>query len=216
MKNIAIAICAVALLFAACKSGTTEPAKTDSTAAATASADNKSEWVPVDSATAMKAMMDAATPGKEHEMLAKMNGNWKAETTMWMAPDGPPMVSTGNVVYKMILGGRYQQMLFSGNMMGAPFEGIGTTGYDNARKVFISSWMDNQSTSVMNLDGTWDEASKTITFTGKMFCAPNGKWCDMKETFRIIDDKNQLMEMWGPDMKTGKPYKNMEIKLTKK
>lgn len=215
MKKIALVFCAASFLFA-CKSDTTDASKKDSTTVAAASADAKSEWVPVDSATAMKVMMETGTPGKEHEMLAKSNGNWKAETTMWMSPDAPPMVSTGNVVNKMILGGRYQEMNFSGDMMGQKFEGIGTTGYDVARKVFISSWMDNMSTTVMNMEGNWDEASKSITFTGKMYCAPNGKWCEMKETFKMIDDKTQLMEMWGPDMKTGKPFKNMEIKLTRK
>jgi hypothetical protein len=52
-------------------------------------------------------------------MLAKSNGTWKAETTMWMAPDAPPMVSNGTATTKMILGGRYQQMTFKGDMMGS-------------------------------------------------------------------------------------------------
>jgi hypothetical protein len=213
MKKIAITFCAVSLLFA-CKSDTKDANKSDTTS--TTTADAKSEWVPVDSATAMKAMMEAGTPGKEHAMLAKSTGTWKAETTMWMSPDAPPMTSTGTAVNKMILGGRYQEMSFKGDMMGQAFEGLGTTGYDNARKVWTSTWVDNMSTMIMNMDGTWDEATKTITFTGKMFCAPNGKMCDMKENFRMVDDNTQVMEMYGPDMKTGKQFKNMEIKLTRK
>jgi hypothetical protein len=84
MKNIAIAICAVSLFFA-CKTETKETVKSDSTTATTTKSD---EWIPVDSATAMKTMMEAGTPGKEQAMLAKSNGTWKAETTMWMSPDG--------------------------------------------------------------------------------------------------------------------------------
>ncbi len=214
MKKITLAICAVTLLFA-CKSDTKDTAKSDSATATLTAAAQSDEWVPVDSATAMKTMMEAGTPGQEQAMLAKSNGTWKAETTMWMAPDAPPMVSKGVVTNKMIMGGRYQLMTFKSDMMGAPFEGIGTTGYDNARKVWTSSWVDNMSTGIMNMDGTWDEATKSIISTGKMICPANGKMCEMKQVLKMIDDNTQLMEMYGPDMKTGKQYKNMEIKLTR-
>jgi hypothetical protein len=215
MKNIAITLCAVSLFFA-CKNDSKDGAKSsDTTASVSATAAKSDEWIPVDSATAMKSMMEYATPGKEQAMLAKSNGTWKAETTMWMAPDAPPMVSKGTANTKMIMGGRYQQMTFKGDMMGQPFEGIGTTAYDNARKVWTSSWIDNMSTGIMNMEGTWDEATKTMTTTGKMLCPANGKWCEMKEVFKMVDDNTQVMEMYGPDMKTGKSYKNMEIKLTR-
>ena len=213
MKKIVITLCAASFLFA-CNSATKDAKPSDST---TAVKDTTSEaWVPVDSATAMKTMMEAGTPGKEQAMLAKSSGAWKAETTMWMSPDAPPMKSTGAVTNTMVLGGRYQQMHFKGDMMGMPFEGMGTTGYDNARKVWVSSWIDNMGTGISNMEGTWDDATKTLTTTGKMLCPGNGKWCDMKETLKIVDDNTQVMEMYGPDMKTGKQYKNMEIRLTKK
>jgi hypothetical protein len=37
----------------------------------------------------------------------------------------------------------------------------------------------------------------------------------LREIFKVIDDKNQLMEMYGPGP-DGKEYKMMEIKLTRK
>jgi hypothetical protein len=212
MKSIVITFCAVSLLFA-CKSETKDTAKTDTANSATSA--KPDEWVPVDSATAMKSMMEYGTPGKEQTMLAASSGTWNAETTMWMAPDAPPMVSKGVATTKMIMGGRYQQMTFKGDMMGQPFEGIATSGYDNARKVWTSSWIDNMSTGIMNMDGTWDESTKTLTSTGKMLCPANGKWCEMKEVQKMVDNNTQVMEMYGPDMKTGKMYKNMEIKLTR-
>jgi hypothetical protein len=48
-----------------------------------------------------------------------------------------------------------------------------------------------------------------------MICPGNGKECDMREVYKIVDDNNRIMEMYGPDMKTGKEYKNMEIKFTR-
>jgi len=100
--------------------------------------------------------------------------------------------------------------------MGQPFTGTSITGYDNAKKVFISTWIDNMSTAMMNMEGTWDDATKAINFKGKMICPANGKACEMREVFKMVDDNTQLMEMYGPDMKTGKEYKSMEIKFTRK
>ena len=219
MKQIAITFCTAVVLIA-CNSSTdnkTSDAKTDETKVASMTTETKSkEWVPVDSAAMEKAWMESMTPGKEHAMLAKSNGVWNAETIMWMTPEAPPEKSTATAENKMILGGRFQQTTFKGTMMNQPFEGVATTGYDNARKVFVSNWVDNMNTAVMNIEGPWDEASKSITMTGKMYCAANKMDCEMKEVFKIVDDNTQVMEMYGPDMKTGKQYKTMEVKYTRK
>lgn len=217
MKQTIIAFCAAFFLLA-CNSDNaatkTDESKSLSTDASVTSKDE--EWVPVDSATAMRTMMEAGTPGPQHAMLAKGDGKWTAETTMWMSPDAEPMKATSNAVNKMIFGGRYQQTTFKGDMMGMPFEGSSTTGYDNARKVYFTTWMDNMSTALMNMEGTWDDATKSINFKGKMLCPANGKECEMREVYKIVDDNTHIMEMYGPDMKTGKEYKNMEIKFVRK
>ena len=213
MKRILLLFSASALLFA-CNSASTDAAPGADSSATSTSAEKK-DWVPVDSATAMKTMMEVGTPGPEQALLAESDGSWKAETTMWMEPDSPPMTSTGTVINKMIMGGRYQEMTFKGDMMGMQFHGSSIIGYDKARKVWTSSWIDNMSTGIMNMDGVMDEATKTITYTGKMLCPANGQMCDTKEIVKMIDSKTQIMEMYGPDMKTGKSYKNMEIKLTR-
>ena len=220
MKLSIIAIC-TGLVLCSCNNETKDAATTNSDSGSSATTTAKTEasksgdWVPVDDSTAMKVMMEMGTPGEEHKMLAADNGVWKAEVSMWMNPDSLPMKSKGTVTNKMILGGRYQEGTFKGDMMGMPFEGVSTTGYDKARKVWTSSWIDNMSTMIMNMDGKWDDASKAIVFTGEMLCPANGKMCEMKQVYKKIDDNHQVMEMYGPDMKTGKQFKNMEMKLTK-
>jgi len=219
MKRITIAFCTAVFLFACNSEEKKDEPKTGETKMENSTSNSEAkadEWVPVDSATAMKSMMEAGTPGPMHAMLAKSDGGWTGETTMWMKPDGPPMKGTGTSSNKMIFGGRYQQSTFKGDFMGMPFEGTGTTGYDNAKKVFFTTWMDNMSTATMYMEGKWDEATKAIIFKGKMICPANGKECEMKEVFKMVDDNTQVMEMYGPDMQTGKEYKNMEIKFTRK
>jgi hypothetical protein len=116
----------------------------------------------------------------------------------------------------MIMDGRYQQANHSGNMMGMPFEGQSTLGYDNNSKQFISTWIDNAGTGIMVLKGTWDPGSKSMTLTGKMIDPVSGtnRETDIREVFKVVDDNTQTMEMYCPGM-DGKEFKTMEIKYTR-
>jgi hypothetical protein len=129
-----------------------------------------------------------------------------------MEPGAPPTTSTAEAKNEMILGGRYLQATNSGNFAGMPFEGIGITGYDNAKKVFVSTWIDNMGTGIMYLTGTWDAATKTINYNGSMVDPVSGKDIPVKEKVQIIDDKHQVMEMYS--LAGGKEFKTMEIKMT--
>ena len=55
----------------------------------------------------------------------------------------------------------------------------------------------------------------TLTGTTEDSVKGDGKEMAVKETFKIADDKTQLMEMYapGPD---GKEFKMMQIKFTRK
>lgn len=175
------------------------------------------EWKPVDSATATKAWMDYATPGEMQKMLAKSDGNWVGETTMWMENGSQPMMSKSEATNKMVFDGRYQMSTHKGDMMGMPFEGISIVGYDNSKKKFVSSWIDNMGTGIMNMEGIWNASTKSIEFKGKMTDPSRpGKDCNVREIYTFVDDNTQKMEMYGPDAKTGKEFKTMEINYTRK
>ena len=162
----------------------------------------------------MKAWQDYMTPGDVHRMLAKSDGLWNVETTMWMDAGSEPMKSKGTCTNTMLMGGRYQQSDFKSEMMGQPFEGRSLLGYDNAKHSFISTWIDNMGTGVMVIEGKWDEATKSIHYTGTMTDPISGKDMPIRETFTIKDDNHHMMEMWvqGPD---GKEMKSMEILFTR-
>jgi hypothetical protein len=226
MKRITLAICTATFLFVACSDDKKTEDKTASDTSSDSSTtkmdkmDKMDEKKPEaytmpDSATMMKNWEMCMTPGKEHAMLAKSNGTWTAEVTNWMDPSKPPIKSKATTINKMLLGGRYQESSTNGTMMGMPFEGKGVTGYDNAKKVFVSTWVDNMGTGIMTMEGPWDEASKSITFKGKTMDPMTMRETSLKEIFKIVDDNNQLMEMYapGPD---GKELKMMEIKFTRK
>jgi Protein of unknown function (DUF1579) len=167
-----------------------------------------------DSATMMKNWQAFMTPGEMHKKMAKWDGKWDADITMWMAPGAPPQKTKATAVNKMVMNGLYQESIHTGNMMGMAFSGKSTLGYDNLRKVFVSTWIDNMGSGIMYLEGPMDETGKTIMLKGKMTDPGTGFITDVRETMSIKDDNTQVMEMFV-GMPGGKEMKTMEIKFTR-
>ena len=167
-----------------------------------------------DQAAGMKAWQDYMTPGDVHKMLAQSDGDWNEEVTFWMQPGAAPMTNKSIAHNEMIMSGRYQQSKHTGDMMGMPYEGMSILGYDNAKKIFISTWIDNMGTGVMTLEGVWNDKTKTINFKGKEVDPMNGKDIEVRETFQLIDNDNQQLEMFS--VINGKESKTMKIHFTRK
>lgn len=213
MKQKLLLLISVAFLFAACNNSKKDDDKTDKTD----TTGKTGTYTMPDSATMMKNWQDYMTPGDMHKMMASWDGTWDGEITMWEKPGAPPTTSTGVAVNKMVLNGLYQESTHTGNMMGMPFEGHSTLAYDNAKKMFINTWIDNMGTGMMIMKGTWDAATNSLTLTGTAYEPGRGKDCDFREVFKVIDDNTHLMEMYGPEPGTdGKEFKMMEIKSTRK
>lgn len=218
MKKLNILICAATLAITGCKDAqkteqNNEQAK--DTAVAAVVEEIKNQEPAMDSAAAAKAWENYATPGEMQKWMASQSGKWTCAITSWPAPDAPalpPEESSADI--KMILGGRYQEASYKGKMMGMDFEGRSLMGYDNAKKVFVTTWMDNMGTGIMMLEGPYDEATKTIHMSGKMTDPTTGKDTDIRQDVKMQDDKTQITEMYCKQ--NGKEYKNMEIKMTKK
>lgn len=162
----------------------------------------------------MKAWQEFMTPGSMHQMMARFNGEWNEDITHWMQPGAEGMKSNASCVNTMILGGRYQESRHTGSFFGMPFEGLSWLGYDNGKKLFVSTWIDNMGSGIATMEGPWDEKTKTIDLRGKATDPMTGKDVPMRQVFKIIDDHTQVVEMYG--VYQGKEFKNMEIRLTRK
>lgn len=160
----------------------------------------------------MKAWQEYMTPGPMHELLAKGVGEWKAEITMWMDPSQPPTQSEGKAVTETILGGRYFQTMNEGIFMGMPMQGIEVSGYDNAKKKFFSTWIDNFGTGIMYLEGDYDEETKTLNMSGTS-TDPMGNEVGVREVIKLIDDDTSFFEMYM--IQDEQEMKSMEIKSTR-
>jgi hypothetical protein len=173
----------------------------------------------------MKQMRELSKLNENHKLLASLAGNWTYDIKFWMNPDpnAKPQESKGNATTKPVMGGRYFVMDVSGKMqMPGPdgkmkdveFKGMGIDGYDNVKKKFVSSWIDNMGTGIEFSEGTYDPATKTFTYASEMEAVPGMK-TKVREVLKIADNDHHTFD-WYEDRGKGQEAKTMEISYTRK
>lgn len=177
--------------------------------------------MPPEMLEAMNRWKDFATPGEHHNHLQQWVGEWNITVSYRMTPDAPAEENTMTAVSKSVMGGRYIIEKVSGEVMGpdgqgmVPFEGMSIMGYDNHKKQYFSTWMDNMSTSLMQEWGTCDGTGKVLTTEGRGYDPMSGSERASKSIATVIDADSRRLEMFvpGPD---GNMFKQMEIAYTRK
>ena len=181
--------------------------------AATAASPNPAEM--------MKQMMEMAKLNENHKTLADLAGSW-SYTVKMMAPGETPSTSTGSVTRKPVMNGRFFLGEFTGTMKmpGADgkmkdftFKGMSVEGYDNVKQKFVSSWVDNMGTGILNSEGSYDPATKTFTYTGEMEPVPGMK-VPVREVIKITDKNHHIFEWY--ENRGGQEMKTLEIDYTRK
>ena len=140
----------------------------------------------------MKAWQDFMTPGAMHKWMAKHVGTWEAEVSQWLDPSASPNKMNATDVVSMSMNGLYQVGNFSCNMMGMPMMGQSTMGFDNAKKIFVLSWIDNLGSGIVNMTGSYNETTKTLSLKGKQTDPMTGKDTDIRQENKFLDDDTYI------------------------
>ena len=100
-------------------------------------------------------------PTKQHEMLMKSVGEWEGTATLFV-PGMPstPVPATETVA---AFGPFWTTTDFKSVLMGVPYNGRGSFGYDPAKGKFLGTWIDSLSPNLSVMEGDFDEASRSIT-----------------------------------------------------
>ena len=169
----------------------------------------------------MATMMELGKPSEHHRILQGGLGTWTYTLKAWMDPSAPPTESSGTMTAKSVYGGRYFTSEHDGRFpMPGPdgkiqnmeFKGTATEGYDNAKKKYFSTWIDNMSTGIMVMEGTYDPTTTTITYTGEYEPMPGMK-TKARQTVKIVDHLHRTVEMF--ETRGDKEVKVMEIQYTR-
>lgn len=162
-------------------------------------------------AAMMQAYMEAGAPGEQHEQLAKLAGDWKA-TLRYQTPDMPEaQFSEGTCTNTLILGGRFLQSDFRGDMMGMPFQGLQLLGYNNLSGEYESLWIDEMSTHMMYATGTGNEDGSELKFEGEALDPMSGEMVPYAYTVTIAADGTHVMDMYSPMGENGEMVKTFSI-----
>ncbi|MFO0698179.1 MAG: DUF1579 domain-containing protein [Nitrospira sp.] len=168
----------------------------------------------IDPLAMMELWKQAAKPSEPHKLFATLTGSWTTQTKEWMEPGKPPMESTGTCEDTVILEGRFIQEDCKGSMHGHPFTGLGTHGYDNLTKKYVTTWMSTMGTGIFFMEGTASPDGKTITLRGS-HPEPGGGQMSHRAIWKLVDHSTQTFEMHGAHH-GGQEMKMMEIIYTRK
>jgi hypothetical protein len=156
----------------------------------------------------------APQPTAEHKILAADVGTWDASIKSYHGgPDSEPSVSKGTEVNDMLAGGLWMTSKFEGEFGGSKFEGRGQFGFDPHKGKYVGTWIDSMSPSISVLEGSYDAATKTMTYTGDGV-GPDGTKFKQKMVTTTKDDGTRVFTLY---MKFDKDeVKFMEITYTKR
>jgi len=117
-------------------------------------------------ADGMKRWKEACTPGPAHKDLARFIGTWDTETEILGM--GEPMKSKGTAEWKWLYEGRWIQQNLSGEVMGQPFQGQMTMGYDNFKQKYTTAAVDTMQTTLITSEGNFDQSRQVLIMYGKI------------------------------------------------
>jgi hypothetical protein len=125
-------------------------------------------------------------PGPEHAVLARDVGTWDAELTIRMG--GAAQESRGVQVCRLVCGGLWLVVDFVNETTG--FDGHGVFGYDPQKKKYVGTWVDPMRTFLAPMDGTWDAATKTMSYVVH-HVGPQGPM-EWREVTESVDEKTRV------------------------
>jgi len=127
--------------------------------------DSAAPSVEPDPAAAQTELMAKITEAQPRiERLKSFVGQWKVEQKMYIAgPDAPPIELTGTEKVTM-LGEYWLLSEFESEMMGQPYHGRATVGYDVVKGHYVMYWVDTMAPYGMFFNGTYDEETGTFSY----------------------------------------------------
>jgi len=109
------------------------------------------------------------------------------------------MESKGVETAAMGLGGFWLTYEYKGEMMGAPYIGHGTLGYDQQKQKYVGTWIDSMKSGLFLSEGTSDEHGKVFTMIAQGYCDSQGKAIVMKQIMEVKDRNSWTLTFVAPN-----------------
>lgn len=144
------------------------------------------------------AWTKAQAPGKAHEVLEKMAGDWDMAMSLWMQPGADPLEINTETEMEMELGGRFLTGEYE--MKGGPFPHKGETwyGYDNSKKKYNYLRLTDMDTAMRVYEGDYDKDKKQLTLRANYKMSWDGQEVSVRErnVYTFESDDKFTLEVW--------------------
>jgi hypothetical protein len=153
---------------------------------------------------------DLTVPAKPHEVLAGTVGEWSLAIRVWSAPEGEPTETTGTATGRWILGERFVETTYQGEVMGRPFEALKIEGYEKVKEHYLSTWRDNLGTYTLIFEGACGDDCSKRTMIASFQDPISKQQLRIKGLTTLTGDDSYSYESYilMPD---GSEFKNMEL-----
>lgn len=132
-------------------------------------------------------------PTAEHKLLREHAGTWKVACKLYMEPGKPPMETEAKETVEMV-GEFWTVSKYESNMMGAPFVGRATMGFEPHNGKFASTWVDSFSPALFLFHGT--QRGDTIELTGDGWSCMTNSVLKHRTTEKRISKDERIFEMF--------------------
>jgi Protein of unknown function (DUF1579) len=172
--------------------------------------------------------MTMASAAGPHDVLRDEEGTWDIEVESY--PGGPPRLdetrkgnsgqeksasASGVETHRLLAGGQWMVTDVRVDYPNWPFEGHGVYGYDPGKGRLVGTWVDSMSPYPIQLEGSYDQSTRTITMSGQGVDPVTGQPVQAREQL-VQQDRNtrrQTMFRTGAD---GQEVKLLEIVLRRR
>lgn len=134
----------------------------------------------------------SSEPTHDHEFLEQLVGEWGVQFTMYAQPNQPPAKTAGTDSVRA-LGDHWVVAETKTTMMGAPYSGILSLGYDPKKKHFNGTWIDSMGGHLWVYKGTLNDAGDTLTLETE---GPSMQGPDKTARYR------EVIQITGKDSRT--------------
>jgi hypothetical protein len=161
-------------------------------------------------------MMMMPKPGPEHKVMEAFIGEFEGGGKWWMMPGSEPKEFSGKVTRKWDMDGLFVVENVTGDAPeGQPaYKSTSFMGYNTFDHRYETAWIENMSTYIGMMQGKYDAAKKTFTFTGDILNPFTQKKTKQRVVIDLTNPDKEVMTCYMND-EGGNEFKCMDATFTR-
>jgi len=133
-------------------------------------------------------------PTAEHAALMESVGAWDVDCTYFMGPGEEMKVQAKETVEAV--GAFWTVSLFQSEMMGTPFTGRCTLGYDPNSGKWVGTWIDSMMPHMCVMEGGYDADGKVLSLLSEGLAPGGAGLAPYRSAIEKLDDGKRRFEMF--------------------